>query len=58
MINPKTNIIYNSRYTSTTVGFINFRPDLLNKYDPDKDINPTSRAWVEGVDNLLDVAKR
>lgn len=44
--------------SETTVGFINYRPDLLNKYDPDKDINPTPRAWVEGVDNLLGSVSR
>jgi len=44
--------------SETTVGFINFRPELLNKYDPDKDINPTPRAWVEGVDNLLGSVSR
>ena len=44
--------------SETTVGFINFRPELLNKYDPDKDINPTPRAWVEGVDSVLGSVSR
>jgi len=29
--------------------FIRFRPDLLLKFDPQVDVNPTPRAWTEGV---------
>lgn len=35
------------------IGFINFRPNLLNDFNPDRDVNPTPRSWVEGVDRVL-----
>lgn len=31
------------------IAFIRFRPELLSTYDPNKEINATPRAWVEGV---------
>ncbi len=35
------------------VAFIRFRPELLNKFDANSDINATPRAWVEGVSARL-----
>ena len=35
------------------VAFLRFRPALLSAFDPNHDINPTPRAWVEGVSQLL-----
>jgi hypothetical protein len=35
------------------ISFIRFRPELLNSFDPQADINPTPRAWVEGVSAQL-----
>jgi len=29
--------------------FLRFRPDLLDKFDAQQDVNPTARAWTEGV---------
>jgi hypothetical protein len=37
------------------IGFINFRPGLLHDFDPQRDVNPTPRAWVDGVSNFLGV---
>ncbi len=37
------------------VSFINFRPDLLHKFDPNQPQNPTPRSWVEGVSAVLGV---
>jgi len=38
------------------VSFIGFRPNLLHDYDPQRDGgNPTPRAWVEGVSDVLGV---
>jgi len=35
------------------VSFIRFRPGLLCDFDPQRDINPTPRAWVEGVSPII-----
>ena len=35
------------------IAFVRFRPELLNAYDPHADINPTPRAWAEGVSAQL-----
>lgn len=31
------------------IGFIRFRTNLLNAFDPQQDLNPTPRSWAEGV---------
>lgn len=31
------------------LSFLRFKPSLLLDFDPQRDINPTPRAWVEGV---------
>jgi hypothetical protein len=31
------------------LSFLRFRPGLLMEFDPQRDVNPTPRAWVEGV---------
>lgn len=36
------------------ISFIRFRPDILHKFDPKQDRNPTPRSWSEGVSALLD----
>jgi hypothetical protein len=35
------------------ISFIRYRPNLLHDFDPQKDISPTPRSWVEGVFNLI-----
>lgn len=35
------------------IAFIRFRPNLLHDFDPQRDVNPTPRAWVEGVSAVL-----
>jgi len=35
------------------ISFVRFKPGLLNDFDPQRDINPTPRAWVEGVSQVL-----
>jgi hypothetical protein len=35
------------------VAFIRFRPHLLHDFDPQRDVNPTPRSWVEGVSAIL-----
>jgi GTPase SAR1 family protein len=37
------------------ISFIRFRPGLLHDYDPNRELNPTPRAWVEGVSDVLGV---
>ena len=36
------------------ISFIMFRPNLLNTFEPNKDINATPRSWVEGVGKIMD----
>lgn len=31
------------------LSFLRFRPNLLMNFDPQQDLNPTPRSWVEGV---------
>jgi hypothetical protein len=40
------------------VSFVRFRPDLLHKFDPKQDVNPTPRSWSEGVSAVLDVVPK
>jgi len=37
------------------ISFLRFRPDLLNKFNPQDETNPTPRAWVEGVSAAIGV---
>ena len=35
------------------IAFTRFRPHLLHDFDPQRDVNPTPRSWVEGVSAIL-----
>ncbi len=35
------------------LSFLRFKPGLLSNFDPQQDVNPTPRAWVEGVFTAL-----
>lgn len=35
------------------ISFMRFRPALLHDFNPQQDINPTPRSWVDGVGSLL-----
>lgn len=35
------------------ISFIRFRPNLLHDFDPQRDVNPTPRSWVDGVDRVI-----
>ena len=35
------------------IAFTRFRPHLLHDFDPQRDVNPTPRSWVEGVSDVL-----
>lgn len=37
------------------IQFLRFRPNLLSDFDAQRDINPTPRAWSEGVSEALGV---
>jgi hypothetical protein len=37
------------------VSFIRFRPELLNDFNPQREINATPRAWVQGVSDRMGV---
>jgi len=43
---------------SEVVSFIRFRTGLLHQFDPNLDVNPTPRSWVEGVSPILDVVPK
>ena len=35
------------------ISFLRFRPNLLHNFDPQRELNPTPRAWVDGVSDIL-----
>ena len=35
------------------IAFLRFRPGLLHDFDPQHDVNPSPRSWVEGVSALI-----
>tara|TARA_X000001382_G_scaffold47983_1_gene32491 strand:- start:2942 stop:3940 length:999 start_codon:yes stop_codon:yes gene_type:complete len=37
----------------TVIAFINFKPNLLHDFDPQREGNSSPRAWVEGVSDVL-----
>lgn len=39
------------------IAFVRFRPELLNSFDSNNDINATPRAWSEGVSKSLGVVE-
>lgn len=36
------------------ISFLRFRPGLLADFDPQREISPTPRGWVEGVSAIMD----
>lgn len=36
------------------IQFVRFKPGMLNDFDPQRDLNPTPRAWAEGVSPIID----
>jgi hypothetical protein len=50
-----TNWAINHDVRAEVISFIRFRTGLLHEFKPELDINPTPRAWVEGVSPILDV---
>jgi hypothetical protein len=40
------------------IAFLKFRSDLLHKYNPADDINPTPRSWTEGVGLIMGVVPK
>lgn len=37
------------------ISFIGFRTALLHDFDPQRDVNPSPRAWVEGVSDMIGI---
>jgi hypothetical protein len=35
------------------VSFMRFKPDMLHAFDANRDVNPSPRAWVEGVSDII-----
>ena len=40
------------------IAFLKFRSDLLDKFDPAADVNPTPRSWTEGVGGIMGVVPK
>lgn len=36
------------------IAFLRFKPNNMHDFDPNRDINPTPRAWAEGVSPIID----
>lgn len=36
------------------ISFLRFKPQMLMEFDPNRDSNPTPRAWTEGVSTVID----
>jgi hypothetical protein len=48
-----TNWAFEHGIKTEVIAFIRFCPDLLNSFDSQQEINPTPRAWCEGVSASL-----
>lgn len=48
-----TNWAINKGVRPEVVSFIRFRVGLLHEFEPNRDINPTPRSWVEGVSPII-----
>jgi hypothetical protein len=35
------------------ISFMRFKPGMLHDFDPNRDINPSPRSWVEGVSDVI-----
>lgn len=44
---------FNNNIRPEVIQFARWRPNLLSDFDPQRDINPTPRAWSEGVSPAL-----
>lgn len=44
---------YKNAVNGEVISFLRFRPGLLSEFDPQRDANPTPRAWAEGVSTIL-----
>lgn len=40
------------------MAYINWRPDMLSKFDPAHDKNPSPRSWAEGVSRAIDTVPK
>lgn len=49
---------FKNNVPSELIAFLKFRSDLLHKYDPKADVNPTPRSWTEGVGAIMGVVPR
>jgi ATPase family associated with various cellular activities (AAA) len=52
-IDDWTNWALENEVKTEVIAFIRFRPNLLNSFDPQNEVNATPRAWVEGVSASL-----
>lgn len=44
-----------NKVKTEVIAFIRFRPELLNAFDPQQEICPSPRSWVDGVSQALGI---
>ncbi len=54
-LNDSTKWMLDHGVRPEVVSFLRFRPGMLHNFDPQRDANPSPRAWVEGVSDVLGV---
>ena len=52
-LDDSTSWMIDNNVRPEVIAFIRFRPNLLHDFDPQRDVNPTPRSWVEGVSAVL-----
>ena len=52
-LDDSTSWMIDNEVNPMVIAFIRFRPNLLHDFDPQRDVNPTPRSWVEGVSAVL-----
>ncbi len=50
-----TNWALSNAVKTEVIAFMRFRPELLNSFNPQSEMNPTPRAWTDGVSAVLGV---
>ena len=55
LIDDWTKWAIDNNVSPSVISFLRFRPNLLHDFDPQRDISPTPRSWVEGVSDIIGV---
>jgi hypothetical protein len=52
-LDDSTQWMIDNNVNPMVIAFTRFRPNLLHDFDPQRDVNPTPRSWVEGVSAVI-----